>query len=49
MENQDEDDITLPQDTQLILKQFLEEQAQLEKESVAENWNLSQFWQVNKS
>lgn len=43
MENQDDDEIKLPEDTQLILKQFLLEQSQ-KKEEIGEDWNLSQFW-----
>lgn len=44
MEAQDDDDVRLPEDTQLILNQFLLEKAKQEKEELSENWNLSQFW-----
>lgn len=44
MEVQDDDDVRLPEDTQLILNQFLLEKAKQEKEELSENWNLSQFW-----
>ena len=45
MDNQDDDDVKLPDDTQAILKQFLEEKAKQDKEDLfSENWNLSQFW-----
>lgn len=44
----DDEDIRLPDDTQEILKQFLAERVQQEKDEFAsEDWNLSQFWFVN--
>ena len=44
MEEHDEDEIKLPEDTLNILNQFLAEKAAQEKEGIEENWNLSQFW-----
>lgn len=45
MENRDDDEVKLPDDTLQILNQFLEEKAkQDKKELFTENWNLSQFW-----
>ena len=47
MENLDDDDIKLPEDTQEILRQFLADQTKPDKEELfSENWNLSQFWWV---
>ena len=44
MESHDNDETKLPEDTLNILNQFLAEKAAQEKEEIAENWNLSQFW-----
>jgi hypothetical protein len=44
MENQNDDEVQLPEDTLKILNQFLVEKAEQEKEGVSEDWNLSQFW-----
>lgn len=40
----DAEEVRLPEDTQLILNQFLLEKAKQEEEELSENWNLSQFW-----
>lgn len=45
MDDQNDDEVKLPDDTQRILDQFLEEKAKQDKEDLfSENWNLSQFW-----
>uniref|UniRef100_A0A1L8DCL5 Protein-lysine N-methyltransferase n=1 Tax=Nyssomyia neivai TaxID=330878 RepID=A0A1L8DCL5_9DIPT len=40
----DDEEITLPSDTLLILQQFLAEKAAEDENLVEENWQLSQFW-----
>lgn len=44
MEAQEDDEVRLPEDTQLILNQFFSEKAKQEEVELSENWNLSQFW-----